>query len=86
MGATSVCRDEIAKTVREYDPNSLAINMMFDDSNVNCMLYATQLLTQIEMTMGKQSLTIRECSGIATEYGSQHERAEQAGKLIQSVN
>ena len=50
------------------------------------MLYATQLLTQIELTMASQSLTIQECKDIAAEYGPQHERAEAAGKLIHTVN
>ena len=82
MGATSVSRDEIAKTTQEYDPTFEGI----DSDDANCMMYATQLLTQIEPTAARQSLTMQECKDIATKHGSQHKRAEAAGKLIHTVN
>ena len=83
MGATSVSRDEIAKTTRrEYDPTFTGI----DSDDINCMLYATQLLMWIELTAAQQSLTMHECKDIATTHGSQHKRAEAAGQLIKTVN
>ena len=82
MGSTSVSKDEIAKTTRKYDPTFEGI----DSDDINCMLHATQLLTQIELTAARQSLTMKECEGIAKEHGSQHKRAEAAGKLIHKVN
>ena len=82
MGATSVSRDEIAKTTREYDPTFEGI----DCDDPSSMLYATQLLTRIELTAATHSLTMRECNGIATEHGPQHKRAEAAGKLIHTVS
>ena len=53
MGATSVTRDEIAKTTQEYDPVFVGI----DSDDNNYMLYATQPLMRIEMTAAEQSLT-----------------------------
>ena len=82
MGATSVSKDEIAKTTREYDPTFEGI----DSDDPNSMLYATQLLTRIELTAATHSLTMKECKGIATEHGPQHKRAEAAGKLIHTVS
>jgi hypothetical protein len=82
MGATAVSRDEIAKTTQEYDPTFEGI----DCDDPNSMLYATQLLTRIELTAATHSLTMRECKCTATEHGPQHKRAEAAGKLIHSVS
>ena len=82
MGATSVSIDEIETTTREYVPTFEGI----DNDDTNCMLHATQLLTQIELTAARQSLTTKECEGIAKEHGSRHKRAEAAGKLIHEVN
>ena len=82
MGATSVSRDEIAKTTREYDPAFEGI----DCDDPSSMLHATQLLTRIELTAATHSLTMRECNGIAAEHGPQHKRAEAAGKLIHTVS
>ena len=82
MGATSVSRDEIAKTTREYDPTFEGI----DSDDPSSMLYATQLLTRIELTAAGHSLTMKECEGIAKKHGPQHKRAEAAGKLIHTVN
>jgi hypothetical protein len=81
MGATSVSRDEIAKTTREYEPNFVGI----DSDDISCMLYATQLLMRIEMTAAEQSLTMKECNDNAATHGPQHKRAEAAGKLIKTV-
>ena len=82
MDATSVPRDEIANTIQEYDPTFQGI----DSDDVNCMHYATQLLTQIKLAIARQSLTMQECKDIATKHGLQHKRAEAAGKLIHTVN
>jgi len=82
MGATSVSRDDIAKTTREYDPTFVEI----DCDDPNSMLYATQLLTRIELTAAAHSLTMTECHGIAAEHGPSWKRAEAAGKLIYTVS
>ena len=81
MGATSVSRDEIAKTTREYDPGFVRI----DSSDSSSMLHATQLLMRIEMTAAEQSLTMKECNNIAATHGTQHAWAEAGGKLIRTV-
>ena len=74
-------RDEIAKTTREYDPTFVGI----DSNDINCMLYATQLLMRIEVTAAEQSLTMKECNDIAATHGSERKRADAARKLIKTV-
>ena len=75
MDATTVPIDEIVATTRAFNPNFQGVHR--DASNH--VLYATQLLVQVEMAASLNSLTMKECERSRRHTGRQRREPQQAG-------